>query len=601
MGLSFAQLSAPIGTDAWRTLILGSLQGLGIVSPSGTGGGSTALGTGSVTLSGTPAAAYPKTIIQITTAGEQGAAVFQYSLNAGISYTTGITIPASPGAYLIPTTGVTATFNSGPSGAGTSFAVGDTFSFALSVSPLSVTSWQSGGAFRTLTEILAQALADLSLLLSAIAAGGMTTSSTGAWLDLLAANLYLLTRNIATYSKGVVQLVVAAGSGPYTVPAGGMWFADAAGHRFNNTAAITAAGTLTIPVNATFTTGVGTLATATYYYRVTATNAQGETLPSAETSLAIAGPLGVNVNWTAVTGATGYKVYGRTTGVELLIAAVVGGGTVTYLDGGSITPAGALPTANTSGTLVGIPVQAELAGSAYNVANNAITIIQAGTLPGVTVNNPDPGTGTWVTTSGADPETDAALVSRCQARWPALSQSAGTAAVYDLWAKSSEAAAGHGTTITRTLVQPDVAIAGRVNVYLATATNIAGTGAVTDANTYIQARIPLVSTAVVAAATAATMTTAGTVNYFSSKTTAAAVQAAVQTALQNYIAGVAIGIDAAGTVKVYWSEIEAVCGSATGVRNVIMTLNAASTDVALTTGQVAVSALGSITYAGVTA
>jgi uncharacterized phage protein gp47/JayE len=497
MALTLAQLTTPVTVDGWRTLILGSLQGLGIVTPGGTGGGSTPLGTGSVTLSGTPAAAFSKVILKFTTAGEQGTAVFQYSLDGGVTFTSGITVPAAPGGYVVPTTGVTATFNSGPTGAGTSFHVGDTFTFALTVSPLAVTSWQSGGAFRTLTEILAQALADLSSLLAGIAAGGLTTSSTSSWLDLLASNVYLLTRNAATYTKGVAQLVVAAGSGPYTVPAGGMWFADAAGHRFNNTSAVT--------LNA--------------------------------------GPY----------------------------------------------------------TLTGIPVQAELTGSAYNVANGALTIIQAGTLPGVTVRNPDPGTGTWVTTSGADAESDAALVSRCQARWPALSQSAGTAAVYDLWAKSAEAAAGHGTTITRTLVQADAAIAGRVNVYLATASNIAGASAVTDANSYIQARIPLVSTAIVAAATASVMTIAGTVNFFSAKTTAAAVQAAVQTALQNYIAGVALGSDAAGTVKVYWSEIEAVCGTVAGVRDVVMTLNGGTADVALTTGQVATLTLGSITYTPVTA
>ncbi len=112
------------------------------------------------------------------------------------------------------------------------------------------------------------------------------------------------------------------------------------------------------PVNAAFTLGTGTLATGTYYYRVSAINNSGETLASTETSLAITGPAGVNVNWTKVTGATGYKVYGRTTGAELLLATV--GDVATFLDNGSLTPSGALPGANTTGPT---------ANSLYGVTN----------------------------------------------------------------------------------------------------------------------------------------------------------------------------------------------------------------------------------------
>lgn len=108
-------------------------------------------------------------------------------------------------------------------------------------------------------------------------------------------------------------------------------------------------GTLTdidTPVNAVFTATTGTLNNATYYYRVSATLGGGESLASTETSLPVsAGPgaNGVVVNWTKVAGATGYKVYGRTTGAGLLIATV--GDVSTYTDTGAITPAGALPTA----------------------------------------------------------------------------------------------------------------------------------------------------------------------------------------------------------------------------------------------------------------
>lgn len=126
---------------------------------------------------------------------------------------------------------------------------------------------------------------------------------------------------------------------------GGMFLWDT-----NSTATVNATNifdrSIPAPVNETFTAGAGTLATATYYYRVSALNALGETLASTETSYALTGPAGVNVNWAGVPGATGYKVYGRSTGAELLIATV--GQIHTYLDGGSITPSGALPGADTT-------------------------------------------------------------------------------------------------------------------------------------------------------------------------------------------------------------------------------------------------------------
>lgn len=108
-------------------------------------------------------------------------------------------------------------------------------------------------------------------------------------------------------------------------------------------------GPLATPVNAAFTQGAGSLVDGTYYYRVSAINDCGETLASAETSLVVTGgPGGVNVNWGAVAGATGYRIYGRATGAELFLKEV--GAVTTWLDDGSLTPAGSLPAANTTDT-----------------------------------------------------------------------------------------------------------------------------------------------------------------------------------------------------------------------------------------------------------
>jgi hypothetical protein len=131
--------------------------------------------------------------------------------------------------------------------------------------------------------------------------------------------------------------------------------------------------TLATPVNTAFTQGTGTLAAGTYYYRVSALNDIGETLASPETNFTIPINTGVNVNWGAVTGATSYKVYGRSTGAELLIATVTGA--TTYLDNGSVvTPAGALPTVNTTGTTRYYPIDATgtITVSGYTASFTAI-------------------------------------------------------------------------------------------------------------------------------------------------------------------------------------------------------------------------------------
>lgn len=92
--------------------------------------------------------------------------------------------------------------------------------------------------------------------------------------------------------------------------------------------------------------GAGTLAAGTYYYRVSALNWRGETLACAEVaSAAIVDNKSVDLSWDAVPGAASYKVYGRTTGAELYIANPT---TNSYTDTGVITPAGALPTADTT-------------------------------------------------------------------------------------------------------------------------------------------------------------------------------------------------------------------------------------------------------------
>ena len=106
-----------------------------------------------------------------------------------------------------------------------------------------------------------------------------------------------------------------------------------------------------------------------YGYRVTATTGQnlgnvslgGETLPNTEVTCSNASTLSSSnyntVSIGPVVGATGYNIYCRTPGAELLCGSITATGSptggYTWVDNGSATPSGAMPTANTTGRLVG--------------------------------------------------------------------------------------------------------------------------------------------------------------------------------------------------------------------------------------------------------
>lgn len=96
----------------------------------------------------------------------------------------------------------------------------------------------------------------------------------------------------------------------------------------------------------------GTLSASTrYYYRITATNANGQTMPTFTKSLVTGSGSNIHkitLTWDAVPGATGYKVYCRTS-PEQLCATL--GAVTTWDDTGSATPSGSLPLEDTTQTL----------------------------------------------------------------------------------------------------------------------------------------------------------------------------------------------------------------------------------------------------------
>ena len=138
------------------------------------------------------------------------------------------------------------------------------------------------------------------------------------------------------------------------------------------------AGTqISAPAAPTLASTTGTLVAGTYTYAVTAVNAQGETIASATAQITLSATGGVTVSWTAVPGATGYKVYGRVAGSLGLIGSVTAP-TLTFTDSGSVTPGAASPTTNTTGTLT-YPVLIPIAGLAHPLFHiDGLTVSFAG-------------------------------------------------------------------------------------------------------------------------------------------------------------------------------------------------------------------------------
>lgn len=122
---------------------------------------------------------------------------------------------------------------------------------------------------------------------------------------------------------------------------------------YNPTAVLPTPG----PVTATPSTTGGTLGAGTRSYRVSATNADGETVASvAVTAVTTGTTASVALDWpdvTAPTGTdpvTGYKVYGRVGGAEGLLATVVASA---YTDTGAAAVGALPPASNTTGGIPG--------------------------------------------------------------------------------------------------------------------------------------------------------------------------------------------------------------------------------------------------------
>lgn len=118
------------------------------------------------------------------------------------------------------------------------------------------------------------------------------------------------------------------------------------------TSAFTAAISLAAPstLAASPNVGGGTFAAATYFWKITGTNGNGETTASNEATTAVALNGTASLTWAALpAGTTGVRVYrGTVTNSENLLVAVLGA-VVAYTDTGTSLGAGTPPTVNSAG------------------------------------------------------------------------------------------------------------------------------------------------------------------------------------------------------------------------------------------------------------
>lgn len=120
----------------------------------------------------------------------------------------------------------------------------------------------------------------------------------------------------------------------------------------------------------------GTLAAATYFYKITALDgAGGETIASAEVNVVNAGAFKNNVSWTAKINATGYKVYRSTVaGAEVLLTTVT---TNALIDDGTFIPGTATPPVNDTTQSC---IFYKIPSASYGVAN-LLRTFPADTIP----------------------------------------------------------------------------------------------------------------------------------------------------------------------------------------------------------------------------
>jgi uncharacterized phage protein gp47/JayE len=219
------------------------------------------------------------------------------------------------------------------------------------------------------------------------------------------AGVFSLTRKPATAAQGTVLF---AGDEGTFVPTGTIVATEAAGGNdpieFETTDEGTTSGFVAAVSGATTTpqTSGGTLAAADYWYYVTAYNEFGETdAPEALPTTTTTSASSVDIDWNAVAGADGYRVY-RATEEDEEGVRIYDGTDTDFTDTGATGTVNGPPDVNTTSG-VRLPVIASVEGSEGNVGAGAIVSLESPNEGIDYVTNED------ATANGEETESDEAL------------------------------------------------------------------------------------------------------------------------------------------------------------------------------------------------
>lgn len=202
------------------------------------------LGSGVLTLTGTPTAAYV-VVVEVTTAGNLSTVRIRYSLDGGTTWAASNVLVPANGQVALGSTGVTLNFAPGTTPTSPAFLLGDSFSFELVVPTFQVRSWQPFDTGRVLLETVAVALASFYRLIRNAIAGGFGRYASDEWVDVWAYEFYDEERREGAQAKHRVVLTDVLGSGPHAITAGKFWVVSSTGKRF------TAEETVTLPKDGT--------------------------------------------------------------------------------------------------------------------------------------------------------------------------------------------------------------------------------------------------------------------------------------------------------------------------------------------------------------
>jgi hypothetical protein len=408
---------------------------------------------------------------------------------------------------------------------------------------LPTTSWQPGSTPRTLIAAQSQVAADFNASQRAIARGGFLDYAEGDWLTLLAVQLYIVTRAAPVATLGIATLTD-TGGGPHTISASQLIAKDASGREFRNVTG----GTLTLS---------GSLALR---WQAVATGADynigSSTLTTLVTALA-----GVTINnpatWLTLPGTASSKAQGtvRITDGALTGPHVVGAGTVTVTDGSHAFTNVNTFTITTAGGYADVLFEASANGLAYNVANSTLTTVSVTPVAGLTSTNPG---STWITTSGAEEQTDADLREECRDKWSTLGVGWTSSAIEYL---AQQAATS--TPVTRVLVETNPgSVAGLVGVVIGSVVGPMSSADVAVVQAHFDDdRITLTSALAVSSCTSVTIALTATIRVPAAYS--ATIQAGVALRLSLLAQGTPIGGDPNKGNTLTWEDIiAAIVGAA---------------------------------------